>query len=80
MKVPNALWLSIIGAVQLVLNQQFPDFWWTPVALAALVAVAKLLQVATTEPPAATTRGLSPEGTMSSAQPEPSKLRRWLID
>lgn len=75
MQIPNALWLSIIAAVQLVVNQQFPDQWWTPVALAALVAVAKLLQVATA-PPAATTRGLSPAGT---PQEEPSKFRRWLV-
>ena len=77
MQVPNALWLSIIAAVQLVVNQNYSDLWWTPVAIALLVAVAKLLEVnVVPPPPASTTRGLSPEG---AAQTQPGKLRRFLI-
>lgn len=72
MQIPNALWLSIIAAIQLVVNQNYNDLWWTPVAIAALVAVAKLLQV-TVAPPATTTRGLAPDVESQS------KLRRFLI-
>lgn len=50
MMLPNALWLSIIAAVTMVINQTYPDMWWSPVALAALIAIGKLIQVNVTEP------------------------------
>lgn len=75
MVLPNALWLSIIAAVTMVINSQYPDLWWSPVALAALVAVGKLIQV-NVEPagPPAGTMGV-PRG----QEQKRSKVVEWLV-
>lgn len=81
MKLPNALSLSIIAGLQLIVNQSFADYWWTPIALAALLAVGKLLQVSVTEPELpAMIEG--PAGAMSSPRPEqdkPGGFARFLV-
>ena len=69
MQIPNAVWLSIIATAQMIITQTYPDYWWSPVALAALVALGKLIQVKSTEA-AATARG---------AAPQDSALKRWLV-
>jgi hypothetical protein len=69
-QIPNAVWLSIIAAAQMLVNTNFPDYWWSPAVLAALVAVGKLIQVNTTQP-SATARG---------ADTEHSVFRRWLVE
>lgn len=76
MKMPNALILSILAGLQMTVNQTYPDLWWSPIALAALAAVVKLIQVNVPER-ADTARGLGPDG-----EPRPervSKLRQFLV-
>lgn len=74
MILPNALSLSIIAGIQLIVNTSFPDFWWTPIVLAALIAVAKLLQVAAVDPPPL------PQGDVGGPMPvQDSAFKRWLV-
>lgn len=89
-KLPNTVMLSLIAAAQLVVNQQAPDFWWSPVALAALLALAKLFQVqAEPEPSTSLRQAQAPVGELVEPQPygaaaeddQPTrKLTRWLVD
>lgn len=65
MQVPNALWLSLIAAVQMVVSQVYPDAWWAPVVISACIAVAKAIQVNMPS----TERGLEQD----------SKFKRWLV-
>lgn len=51
MQVPNALWISILVAATSIVNQYYGELWWAPVVVAALAAIAKLIQVSVTEPP-----------------------------
>jgi hypothetical protein len=79
MQVPNAVWLSIIAAVQMIVSSQFPDYWWSPVVIALCVALGKLWQVNSqtvatdADPQAAAARG-------ADAPPaQDSKLKRWMV-
>lgn len=74
MQLPNALWLSIIAAVTMVINQVYPDALWAPVALAALLAVGKWVEVNVVAPPPV------PQSDLGGPAPQQdSKIKRWLI-
>lgn len=76
MKMPNALILSILAGLQMTVNQTYPDLWWSPIAIAALAAIVKLIQVNMPRASAETARGLAPDG---SPVQEHSKFRQWFV-
>jgi hypothetical protein len=79
-KLPNAVILSVLAAVQVAVTQSWPEYWFSPIILAAVLAAAKIFQVQA-EPPATTKRGLQPYGAAELPSDRPiSKLTRWLVD
>ena len=71
--------LSLIPAVQAILNQFFPstEYWYSALIVAILGAILKALQVTYGS---SIPTGDAPAGAAGAPAPQgPGKLRRWLL-
>lgn len=78
-KLPNAIILSVLAAIQVAVSQTYPDLWYSPIILAAVLAALKIFQVQA-EPEPSTKKGLQPYGAAAEDDQPTSKLTRWLVD
>lgn len=82
MKLPNVLSVAVILAIAAMLEyiasgaDQIVPVVWVPVVMLLLTGVAKALQVY-----AESTKAANPEArAVNEPQPQPGKVRRWLLD
>jgi len=79
--LPNAIWITIVGAAVTVINTYFGGEPWAYAVVAGLLAVGKAIEVNVVKPlpPASPPEGTrTARGMDGEAATQPSKLRRFL--
>jgi len=79
--LPNAIWITIVGAAVTVINTYFGGEPWAYAVVAGLLAAGKAIEVNVVKPlpPAASSSSAQARGMGDAPVAQPSKIQRFLV-